>query len=52
MTSRVERGEGTLGKLVNDEQLYAELNDSIQSFKALVEDIKAHPKRYLKFSLF
>lgn len=52
MTARVERGEGTLGKLVNDEQLYAELNESIQSFKALVEDIKAHPKRYLKFSLF
>jgi len=52
MTARVERGEGTLGKLVNDEQLYAELNESIQSFKALVKDIKAHPKRYLKISLF
>lgn len=52
MSSRVERGEGTLGKLVNDDHLYDELNESVTSFKALIEDVKAHPKRYLKFSLF
>lgn len=52
LATKVDRGEGTLGKLVNDEQLYADLNQSIQSFKALIEDIKAHPKRYLKFSVF
>ena len=49
---RVDRGEGTLGKLVNDERLYAELNTSVQSFKALIEDIKKHPRKYLKFSVF
>lgn len=52
MTAKVDRGEGTLGKLVNDDQLYADLNESISSLKALIEDIKAHPKRYLKLSIF
>jgi len=52
MSTRVERGEGTLGKLVNDDHLYDELNESVTSLKALIEDVKKHPKRYLKFSLF
>ena len=52
LADKVDRGEGTLGKLVNDEQLYADLNESVQSLKALIEDIKAHPKRYLKLSIF
>lgn len=52
MSSRVERGEGTLGKLVSDEKLYTELNASVQLLKALLEDIKAHPKKYLKISVF
>jgi len=51
-TSRVERGEGTLGKLIKDDQLYAELHDSVQSLKELIEDIRAHPKKYLKISFF
>lgn len=52
VSSKVERGEGTLGKLVNDDQLYTDLNTSVQSLQALIEDIKAHPKKYLKFSVF
>ncbi len=52
VTVRVERGEGTLGKLVNDDQLYADLNTSVQSLKSLIEDIKANPKKYLKISIF
>ena len=52
VSNRVDRGEGTLGKLVQDDKLYAELNDSVQSLKVLIQDIKAHPKRYLKISVF
>ena len=52
VSGRVARGEGTLGKLVQDDRLYAELNDSVRSFKVLIEDIKAHPRKYLKFSVF
>ena len=52
ITSRVEHGQGTLGKLVNDDRVYRDLNGSIQSLKALIEDIKANPKKYLKVSVF
>ena len=52
VSGRVERGEGTLGKLVNDDQLYADLYTSVRSLKTLIEDIKAHPKKYFKFSVF
>jgi phospholipid/cholesterol/gamma-HCH transport system substrate-binding protein len=52
VSGRVERGEGTLGKLVNDDKLYTDLNSSIQSLKALIEDVKAHPKKYLTVRIF
>ena len=52
VTSRVEKGQGTLGKLVNDDKLYNDLNASIHSLQALVDDIKANPKKYLKVSVF
>lgn len=52
ISGRVEKGQGTLGKLVNDDKLYGDLNSSILSLKALIEDIKANPKKYLKVSIF
>lgn len=52
VSGKVDRGEGTLGKLVQDDRLYADLNGSVQSLKALIEDIRAHPRKYLKLSVF
>jgi phospholipid/cholesterol/gamma-HCH transport system substrate-binding protein len=52
ITSKVEKGDGTLGKLVNDQKLYTELNTSVQSLRALIEDVKRNPKKYLKISVF
>jgi len=46
------KGNGTLGKLLNDEQLYNELNETNQKMQELVEDIKLHPERYIHFSVF
>ena len=46
------RGEGTLGKLLNDEQLYDELNKTNMKMQELVEDIKLHPERYIHVSMF
>lgn len=45
-------GEGTLGKLLKDEQLYNELNKTNHRLQHLVEDIEAHPERYIHFSVF
>jgi phospholipid/cholesterol/gamma-HCH transport system substrate-binding protein len=50
--SRLDRGEGTLGKLVQDERLYAELSASVRDLRALLADLKAHPRKYFKFSVF
>ena len=52
VSGRIERGQGTLGKLVNDDAVYVDLHSSIQSFKSLIEDIKAHPKKYLSIRMF
>jgi phospholipid/cholesterol/gamma-HCH transport system substrate-binding protein len=49
---KVDNGEGTLGKLVNDDKLYADLNASINSLKFLIEDIRKNPKKYFKVSMF
>jgi phospholipid/cholesterol/gamma-HCH transport system substrate-binding protein len=52
VAGRVERGEGTLGRLVSDEKLYTDLQASVKSINELIVDVKAHPKRYFKFSVF
>lgn len=50
--SKINKGQGTLGLLVNDETLYTNLKNSSQQLDALVKDIKEHPSRYLHFSVF
>ncbi len=48
----IDRGEGSLGKLMKDEQLYNNLNTASSNLNSLIEDMKAHPKRYINFSVF
>lgn len=52
LSEKIERGEGTLGKLINDKSLYEELKNTTKSVDELVKDIKKNPKRYFKFELF
>lgn len=59
LTERLNSDKGTLGALMNDKSLYNNLNTSIESLNAtlkstdsLVTDLKAHPKRYVHFSVF
>lgn len=49
---KMEKGEGTLGQLMNDKTLYQDLKKTTRTIDELVEDIKKNPKRYFKFELF
>ncbi len=52
ITATLEGRDSSLGMLINDPALYHNLNATVNSLDSLVVDIKAHPKRYLKFSVF
>lgn len=49
---KINSSTGTAGMLVNDDELYTKAIQSIENLDALVQDIKKHPKKYVKFSLF
>jgi phospholipid/cholesterol/gamma-HCH transport system substrate-binding protein len=49
---RIERGEGTLGKLSADDQLYDNLNTAAVTLRDLIADIRRDPRRYLNVSVF
>lgn len=56
---RIERGEGSLGKLTKDDELYtnaaeaaANLKKAAAEMARLTEDIRLNPKKYVKLSLF
>lgn len=48
----VNSTEGTVGMLLNDRDLYINLNNTVSSADSLLTDLKEHPKRYVHFSLF
>ena len=48
----VRAQEGTLGQLIYDKTLYANINTTVQSADSLLVDLKANPRRYVHFSLF
>ena len=48
----IQNPNGTLGALIKDRALYANINHTVQSADSLVTDLKAHPKRYVHFSIF
>jgi phospholipid/cholesterol/gamma-HCH transport system substrate-binding protein len=50
--SGLQQGQGTLGKLLKNDSLYQNLNQSSQSLDSLLIDLKVHPGRYVQFSLF
>ncbi|MEZ4701099.1 MAG: MlaD family protein [Rhodothermales bacterium] len=48
IVGRIDRGEGTLGLMINDPSLYNNLDSTVQSMNALLIDLKKNPVRYMK----
>ena len=51
-TEKLNSNKGTLGLLMNDTQLYDNMNSTMRHADSLVIDLKQHPKRYVHFSVF
>ncbi len=47
VSGKLRRGEGTLGRLIQDESLYLDLRRTLASVDSLINGIKEDPKRYL-----
>ena len=45
---KLEDGEGTLGKLLNDETLHDNMNNLVNDIRDLIKDFKDNPTRYMK----
>jgi phospholipid/cholesterol/gamma-HCH transport system substrate-binding protein len=49
---KIQRGEGSMGLLVNDEELYRNLETTSRNLDLLLEDIRKNPRRYINVSVF
>ena len=52
LSSKIEKGEGTLGQLFTDTTLYEQIKKTTQHVDDLILDIKKNPKKYLKVTVF
>jgi phospholipid/cholesterol/gamma-HCH transport system substrate-binding protein len=50
--NKINSGQGSLGLLMNDDKMYNNLNSASSNLNNLFLDIKAHPSRYVHFSVF
>lgn len=52
LAQRVDSGEGTLGKLTRDDELYQNLNAAVTSLNELTADIRENPRKYINLRVF
>lgn len=50
--TNLEQGKGSMGKLLNDDQLYKNLNATSSELELLLQDLRLNPTRYINVSLF
>ncbi|MBN2523383.1 MAG: MCE family protein [Bacteroidales bacterium] len=52
IVSKIDQGEGSMGKFINDSSLYTNLDSTSYHLNLLMKDLQEHPKRYVHFSVF
>lgn len=52
MTAKVEAGEGTLGMLMGDTVLVTQAQSVLGELSALLKDIRDHPQKYVRLTIF
>jgi phospholipid/cholesterol/gamma-HCH transport system substrate-binding protein len=52
IAAAVERGEGTLGRLLQDTSLYVSLVETNLEVQTLLRDIRRNPRRYINLTIF
>lgn len=52
MVSALNSTQGTAGRLINSDELHRQLEGTLADVDSLVNDIKAHPKRYINIKVF
>ena len=45
---KIDQGEGTVGLLINDPQLYYRMDSTLQNMNSLIQDIQENPVRYMR----
>jgi phospholipid/cholesterol/gamma-HCH transport system substrate-binding protein len=52
LMAKINRGEGTLGKLATDSVMYGDINKTLESLTSLLNDLRERPGRYLTVKVF
>jgi phospholipid/cholesterol/gamma-HCH transport system substrate-binding protein len=52
LLNKVERGQGTVGKLVTSDELYARTDKLLREVEQFLADVKKNPTKYFRFSVF
>lgn len=50
--ANLEAGQGTIGKLLTDDEMYINLTNASKELEELLEEVKLHPSRFVKVSVF
>ncbi len=52
LMTKIEKGEGSMGKLMNNDELYTNLSNASRELDLLLQDFRLNPKRYVNVSVF
>lgn len=52
VSGKLNSGQGTAGKLLNDPTVYENMDRASKQLEQLLQDIKLNPRRYVRFSIF